>query len=107
MYGDLTVVELAAQPFKSSPHTSPQDRRPSFVKTQEPVFHFSHALLRRLQWPWTLRNAEVARAIAEQVNAIDYPNFKDEVQRVSGGARHHAYFDVWAVMRDYQKAEPL
>ena len=51
--------------------------------------------------------AEVARAIAEQVNAIDYPNFKDEVQRVSGGARHHAYFDVWAVMRDYQKAEPL
>jgi len=51
--------------------------------------------------------AEVTRAIAAQVGAITYPNFKDEVQRVSGGARHHAYFDVWAVMRDYQKAEPL
>jgi hypothetical protein len=34
-------------------------------------------------------------------------DFKDEVQRVSGGARHHAYFDVWAVMRDCQNAEPL
>jgi hypothetical protein len=51
--------------------------------------------------------AELERAIAEQVEAITYPNFKDEVQRVSGGARHHAYFDVWAVMRDYQNAEPL
>jgi hypothetical protein len=51
--------------------------------------------------------AEVARAIAEQVGRIDYPNFKDEVQRASGDARHHAYFDVWAVMRDYQNAEPL
>jgi hypothetical protein len=51
--------------------------------------------------------AEVARTIAAQVEAITYPNFKDEVQRVSGGARHHAYFDVWAVMRDYQNAEPL
>ena len=33
--------------------------------------------------------AEVTRAIAAQVGAITYPNFKDEVQRVSGGARHH------------------
>ena len=51
--------------------------------------------------------AEVARVIAAYVEAIDYPNFKDEVQRASGGARHHVYFDVWSVMRDYQTAEPL
>ena len=49
-----------------------------------------------------IERAEVAHVIAAQVNAIDYPNFKDEVRRVSGGARHHAYFDVWLAMRDYQ-----
>jgi hypothetical protein len=51
--------------------------------------------------------AEVARALAEQVARIDYTNFKDEVQRVSGSARHHVYFDVWTVMRDYPDAQSL
>jgi len=54
-----------------------------------------------------VERAEVMRVIAAQVEAIDYPNFKDEVQRASGSSRHDAYFKVWAVMRDCQKAGPL
>jgi hypothetical protein len=51
--------------------------------------------------------AEAARVIAAQVEAVNYPNFKNEVQLVSGIARHRAYLDVWATMRSYQDAPLL
>ena len=38
---------------------------------------------------------EVARALAAQVRAIDYPNFKNSVARKQGKARARVYEDVW------------
>jgi hypothetical protein len=44
---------------------------------------------------------------AELISVLQDAPTIDEVQRVSGSARHHAYFDVRTVMRGYQNAEPL
>lgn len=45
---------------------------------------------------------EVAAAIARQVCAIDYDNFKGSVH---DGPRHDAYMRVWSAMAAYQHAE--
>jgi len=45
---------------------------------------------------------EVARALAAQVRAIDYPNFKATVR---DAGRLHAYHDVWDVMARYQEVK--
>ena len=45
---------------------------------------------------------EVARALAAQVRAIDYPNFKATVR---DAGRLHAYPDVWDVMARYQEVK--
>lgn len=42
----------------------------------------------------------VAAALAAQVQAIDYSNFKDSV---SDFARHDAYLDVWGVMHGWSR----
>lgn len=42
----------------------------------------------------------VAEALAAEVRAITYPNFK---MTVSDPGRLHAYHDVWAVMARYQE----
>jgi hypothetical protein len=46
---------------------------------------------------------EVARVLAREVHAIDYPNFKDSV----GDAElHAAYLRVWAAMAETQPVPP-
>jgi hypothetical protein len=40
----------------------------------------------------------VAKALAAQVRAIDYDNFKDSVP---DAARHDAYLDVWGTMQGW------
>jgi len=42
----------------------------------------------------------VARAIADRVRRVAYPNFKDTVR---DPARHTAYMGVWEVMYRYQQ----
>lgn len=37
---------------------------------------------------------------------LDYDNFKNEVARVQGRARAHAYCDVWGVMRELEAPRP-
>lgn len=39
--------------------------------------------------------ARVAEILAEQANAINYDNFKNQVKN---NARHEAYFECWAAM---------
>jgi hypothetical protein len=41
----------------------------------------------------------VALAIADEIRAIDYGNFKDSVQEDD---RHHAYFGVWRALFSLQ-----
>lgn len=49
----------------------------------------------------TLDRSDVANVIADVINnAIRYPNFKDAVRAAD---RHHAYLDVWTVMRRWQE----
>jgi hypothetical protein len=40
-----------------------------------------------------------AKLLAEMAEAIDYPNFKDEVLGTQGPARESLYHQVWSVMR--------
>ena len=40
--------------------------------------------------------------LADQAEAIDYPNFKSAVARRQGSERAHVYGDVWAVMASFQ-----
>jgi hypothetical protein len=53
-----------------------------------------------------LSRARVQAVLSEQVGAIDYKNFKDEVQAVSGSNRHDAYLNVWSCMWDWQRKTP-
>lgn len=43
---------------------------------------------------------QVALAMADQVRAIQSPNFKDSVTEPG---RHHAYMNVWSAMAHYQR----
>jgi hypothetical protein len=43
---------------------------------------------------------EVQRVVAEQIQAIDYPNFKSSVKDQS---LHDAYLEIWRVMYALQK----
>ncbi len=50
--------------------------------------------------------AVVADYLAEEVEAVDYPNFKDACQRIAGGparARAHALHSVWSAMMGLQE----
>jgi len=49
-----------------------------------------------------LPRATVARAMADRIEGIDYPNFKDSVTNTE---RHAAYFHIWSVMYRYQTLE--
>ena len=40
-----------------------------------------------------------AKLLAEMAEAIDYPNFKDEVLETQGPVREGLYHQVWSVMR--------
>jgi hypothetical protein len=46
--------------------------------------------------------AAVARALYDQVRAIDYDNFKSAVGRRQGRERAHTYAEVWDVLRAIQ-----
>lgn len=48
--------------------------------------------------------ADVAAAMARLVEAIDYSNFKDEVEQRQGEARADLYHDVWAALMPLQRA---
>ena len=48
--------------------------------------------------------AEVAAAMAQMVNTLDYSNVKSQVAKVQGAARAHLYHDVWDVLYRLQKA---
>jgi len=48
----------------------------------------------------------VAAYLADEVKAVDYPNFKDACQRIAGGparARAHALHSVWSAMMGLQE----
>lgn len=49
--------------------------------------------------------ADVAAAMANMVNHLQYSNFKNQVAKVQGAARAHLYHDVWDVLYRLQ-AEP-
>lgn len=46
----------------------------------------------------TVPRGELADLVADQVDGIDYGNFKAHVDRVVGRARETLYAEVWAVM---------
>jgi hypothetical protein len=48
---------------------------------------------------FTASKGDVAEAISRLVNAIDYPNFKDEVAQRQGRGRESAYHEIWAALR--------
>ena len=47
--------------------------------------------------------AEVAVAMAQMVNSLDYSNVKSQVAKVQGSERAHLYRDVWDVLYRLQK----
>lgn len=51
-------------------------------------------------YPWRIltSRAAVSAFLAEQVEALDYGNFKDEVKRVQGAARASVYSGVWTAL---------
>jgi hypothetical protein len=49
--------------------------------------------------------AVLARDLAAQAEAIDYPNFKAAVAERQGEDRAHRYTRIWAVMHDLQQDE--
>lgn len=42
--------------------------------------------------------ASIANALSQMTLALDYGNFKDEVQRVQGDERARAYGEVWGAL---------
>jgi len=50
----------------------------------------------------TAPRAEVAAAMAELVNALEYSNFKNQVAKVQGGERAHLYHEVWDTLYKLQ-----
>ena len=48
--------------------------------------------------------AEVAAAMAQMVNSLDYSNVKSQVAKVQGTTRAHLYHDVWDVLYRLQKS---
>jgi hypothetical protein len=56
---------------------------------------------RDYRWRTYLPRRAVAKAIAAQVRAIDYPNFKNSV---TDPARHTAYSRIWHIMWDWALA---
>ena len=50
--------------------------------------------------------ADIARAMQELVETIDYDNFKNEVHKRQGSARAHAYHKVWNVLYSIGEPEP-
>jgi hypothetical protein len=47
---------------------------------------------------------EVAAAMAEMVNRLDYNNLKSQVAKVQGPMRAHLYHDMWDLLYRLQKA---
>ena len=47
--------------------------------------------------------AEVAAAMADMVNRLDYSNVKSQVAKVQGPKRAHLYHEVWDVLYRLQK----
>ena len=47
--------------------------------------------------------AEVAAAMAQMVNILDYSNFKSQVAKIQGPERAHLYHGVWDVLYKLQK----
>jgi len=45
----------------------------------------------------------VTRAVAAQVEAIDYDNFKSAVGKRQGRHREHIYHDVWGALHQIQE----
>lgn len=46
---------------------------------------------------------EVASAMANMIETLDYSNFKNQVAKVQGAGRAHLYHDVWHVLYGLQK----
>ena len=46
---------------------------------------------------------EVAAAMANMIETLDYSNFKNQVAKVQGKERAHLYHDVWHVLYELQK----
>jgi hypothetical protein len=53
----------------------------------------------------TASRAEVAAALAQAVQTLDYSNFKSQVQREHGRERAGLYHQVWEVMRGAERLE--
>ena len=53
----------------------------------------------------TIAHADLARGVEKMVRDIDYHNFKSEVGRRLGGAREHAYHDVWDALYGLEQKE--
>lgn len=51
-----------------------------------------------------IKREEVALTIADQVRAIDYPNFKGSVKN---NRLHNAYMSVWGIMNRLQPARRM
>ena len=47
--------------------------------------------------------AEVAAAMAQMVNSLDYSNVKSQVAKVQGPERAHLYHEVWDVLYRLQE----
>ena len=50
----------------------------------------------------TARRGDVAQALAEMIEGLDYSNFKSEVAMQQGIDRAHLYHDVWDVLHRLQ-----
>jgi 8-oxo-dGTP pyrophosphatase MutT (NUDIX family) len=53
----------------------------------------------------SVRQADVAAALAQMAADIDYSNFKDRVKAAQGPERAAAYSEVWGVLYDLEKKE--
>jgi hypothetical protein len=93
--GMLSIVDKATRPN----HLVVRARRAGELETFFPKAIVEEGGGTDYRFRAEVPREEVAEVIAWHVLTLDYPNFKGAVE---DGPRHHAYSDVWAVMRSYQ-----
>src|SRR3954453_21583727 len=69
-----------------------------------PRLAIAHTPERDYAWRVLMPRAEWERALGLLATEIDYPNFKDEVQRKQGYGRASLYAQVWSTLRSLQSS---
>lgn len=99
----LSIVEPSAPTVKSGDFLLVRARRPGDIENVFPNAKVEKRPERDYLFRALIPRLEVAAAVAEQVKAISYPNFKNSVKN---RPLHDAFARIWGVMAALQPTAP-